>query len=197
MTIKPKIKILLVSFFVIAYSESFAQTDSINVSARNVSWFVTQLIPSPVMFNDADENESRLIFGLRWNVIPVNFSFNANKHISPVQFFYINPVRRFTGSVELFVQPELSLASFNNGQMSRFGIGTGSRIIIPVKEEGEHLAVSLGGKYTFRNDRAGKSTGYAGIEFGTYFFFNMLGLQVNYNFDKRNRFDFGAYIKFF
>jgi hypothetical protein len=58
------------------------------------------------IFQDADENNSRIQFGLRWQLIPVNISFRANDYISPVQFFMINPVRRFTGSFEVFVQPE-------------------------------------------------------------------------------------------
>lgn len=195
-----KFKILLIILFFCISSRSFAQenfADTMNVSARNISWLITQLIPSPVMLNDANQDHSRLITSLRWNVIPVNLSFSANKYISPVQFFYINPVRRFTGSIELFVQPELSLASFKYGNMGRFAIGTGSRVMIPLKQKGEHLAMSLGGKYTFRKDLVGESTGYAGVEAGLYVLFNMIGLQVNYNFDKRNRYDFGMFIKFF
>lgn len=195
-----KFKILFIVLFFGINAKIIAQenyADTMDVSAHNISWLITQIIPSPTIYNDANDNESRLITGLRWNVIPLNISFNANKYISPVQFFYINPVRRFTGSIELFVQPELSLASFKYGNMGRFAFGTGSRIMIPLKQKGEHLAMSLGGKYTFRKDLAGESTGYAGVEAGLYVLFNMIGLQVNYNFDKRNRYDFGMYIKFF
>jgi hypothetical protein len=192
-----KIKIFLITVLVGFSINSFAQVDSMNTSLRNYTWLATQILPSPTIYNDANQSESLIIFGLKWNIIPLNISFNANKYVSPVQFFYINPVRRFTGSIELFVQPELSLASFKYGQMDRFGLGTGSRIIIPIKEQGEHLAMSIGGKYTFRKDRIGGNNGYWGVETSVYVLFNMIGLQFNYNFDKRTRYDFGMYIKFF
>jgi len=192
---------LLKFFSIIFLSCIIAQTaaaqDSTRYSLRAWTWLATQTLPNPVLMHDGNETEGRLITTLRWQIIPLNISFHANKYVSPAQFFYINPVRKFTGSIELFVQPELSLASFNYGNMSRFGLATGSRITIPIKEQGEHMAISIGGKYTFRKDEIGDNNGYWGVEAGTYFFFDMIGMQFNYNFDKRTRYNIGIYIKLF
>ncbi len=81
-------------------------------AVKLLSWTLLQAIPSPVYNHDASSVDGRLSFGLKWNIVPVNFSFAANKYVSPVQFFMVNPVRRNAGSVELFVQPEVSTAGF-------------------------------------------------------------------------------------
>jgi len=190
------IKYLALVFTLLFSVNTYAQ-DNTQVSKRNVSWLLSQFIPSPIVFHDGNSNDGRIISGLQWNVTPLNISFNANKYVSPAQFFYINPVRRFTGSIELFAQPQITFASFKYGEMDRFGIATGSRIMIPLKEEGEHLAMSVGGKYTFRKDRIGENNGYWGVEGGVYALFGMAGLQVNYNFDKRTRYEIAFYLKFF
>jgi len=187
----------LILTFLLLFSISASAQDSTRISVRNKTWLLAQLAPSPYLMHDANGTEGRLISGLRWNIIPFNFSFSANKYVSPAQFFFINPVRKFSGSIELFVQPEISLASFKYGEMDRFGLATGSRITIPLKQRGEHLSMSVGGKYTFRKDRIGDNNGYWGIETGIYAIFNMMGLQFNYNFDNRTRYDIGIYFKFF
>ncbi len=190
------LKKLFISFLLLISITASAQ-DSTRAALRNRTWLATQLLPTPVLMHDGNETDGRLITSLRWQVIPLNFSFHANKYISPFQFFYVNPVRKFTGSIELFVQPELSLANFNYGNIGRFGLGTGSRITIPVKQQGEHMAISIGGKYTFRKDLLADNNGYWGIETGMYFIADMVGVQFNYNFDKRTRYNIGLYIKLF
>lgn len=190
-------KFLFLILLLFALSNTASSQDSTRSSLRLWTWLITQTLPNPVLMHDANETEGRLIITLRWQIIPLNISFRANKYVSPAQFFYINPVKKFTGSIELFVQPELSLASFQYGKMSRFGLATGSRLTIPIKEQGEHMAISIGGKYTFRKDEIGENDGYWGIEAGTYLFFDMVGMQFNYNFDKRTRYNIGLYIKIF
>ena len=54
---------------------------------------------------------------------------------------------------------------------------TRSRINIPVKNYGEHLYVSLGGKYNFRKNNIENKNGYYGIEGGVYALFGILGFQ--------------------
>lgn len=187
----------LAIIFTLLFSLSASAQDNTQVAKRNTSWILSQLIPSPVLFHDGNSDDGRLIYGFQWNITPLNISFNANEYISPAQFFYINPVRRFTGSIELFVQPQIPLASFKYGEMDRFGLSTGSRIMIPLKEQGEHLAMSVGGKYTFRKDRIGENNGYWGVETGVYALFGMAGVQFNYNFDNRTRYEIALYLKFF
>lgn len=171
-------------------------TDVENRSARNISWAISQLLPSPTWLSDMDDSHSSLTFALRWQITPVNISFNTNKYVSPVQFFFVNPMRRYTGSLEIFVQPEIATGSFEYGKYNKLGIGVGSRINIPLKNMGEHLYMSIGGKYTFRKSQIDDRNGYAGIEGGVYAIFGLLGIQANYNFSDRSRYNFGIYIKY-
>jgi hypothetical protein len=189
-------KILLITVCLVFGKTPFSQ-DRTNTSAEYLTWSLLQIIPSPVFFQDAGNNNARIQFGLRWQVIPLNVSFRSNKYISPFQFFKINPVRKFTGSMELFVQPEWATAGFKYSNLGRFGLSAGSRIIIPVSGDGENLSASIGGKYNYRKDLVGVNNGYFGIEAGVYAIYGVLGLQLNYNFDKRSRYSFGVYFKYF
>lgn len=173
-------------------------TDAENKSARNISWILMQLLPSPVWLDDRNQQtgSSSLNFAFRWQITPINISFSTNKYVSPVQFFFVNPMRRYTGSVEFFIQPELATATMSNSGYNKTGLGIGSRINIPVKNYGEHLYVSLGGKYNFRKSNIENKNGYYGIEGGVYALFGILGFQFNYNFDKNSKYNFGLYIKY-
>lgn len=177
-------------------NSSFAQ-DNTDTKAKYLSWAALQLLPSPVFIHDGDENNNRVVFGLRWQVTPVNISFRANKFVSPVQFFMINPVRKFTGSAELFVQPEWAAGIFKYSRLGRFGISAGTRITFPVSNMGESIAASIGGKYNYRNDFDSNKDGYWGLEGGVYFYYGIVGLQFNYNFDAKSKYNAGIYFKFF
>jgi len=186
--------LLIVSAFI--RTEIFAQ-DSTDYSKMYTSWAMMQIIPSPVIFQDSDGNNSKVQFGLRWQLIPLNISFRSNKFTTPLQFFKINPVRRFTGSMDIFVQPEWTVTGFKYSGLSRFGISAGSRIILPIKGDGEKMAFSLGGKYTHRNDAITGKNGYWSAEGGIYFLFGFVGLQFSYNFDERSRYNIGFFLKYF
>jgi hypothetical protein len=161
------------------------------------SWAMMQIIPSPVIFQDSDGKNSKVQFGLRWQLIPLNISFRSNKYTTPLQFFKINPVRRFTGSMDIFIQPEWTLSGFKYSGLSRFGISAGSRIILPIKGDGEKISFSVGGKYTHKNDAETGKNGYWSVEGGLYFLFGFVGLQFSYNFDERSRYNIGFYLKYF
>lgn len=161
------------------------------------SWTLLQAVPSPVYNHDANDNDGRLSFALRWNIVPVNYSFNANKYVSPVQFFMVNPVRRLSGSVELFVQPEISTAGFDYAGYDDFGIGSGIRYTFPIKEYGEHLAGSVGAKYYHRNSGSGSDEDYFGVEGGLYILFGIFGLQGTYNFNDRSSYSISLNFKYF
>ena len=158
-----------------------------------------QLIPFPDFISDKANDHTTINLALRWQVIPLNISFRANKYVSPFQFFKINPTRRFSGSMELFAQPELSLGNTDeNSGLSKFNLGTGLRFIIPLKNQGETYAMSLGAKYTIRKDHStAAKDNYFGIEGGFYMFFGIIGVQANYNFDERARYSIGLFFKYF
>jgi hypothetical protein len=170
--------------------------DKTNKSAEYISWAVLQAVPSPVLYQDSDEKNARVQFGLRWQITPVNISFRANRYVSPFQFFLINPARKFTGSVEMFVQPEVT-SEFKYANLSRFGIGAGSRVTIPVSGDGQNVSVSLGGKYNYRKDFSGGNDHYFGIEAGLYVIYGILGIQFNYNFNSKTKYNIGFYFKYF
>ncbi len=166
-------------------------------TAKYLTWTALQLLPSPVLIQDANEYNARVQFALRWQVTPLSISFRSNKYVSPLQFFMINPVRRFTGSVEFFVQPEWATASFKYSNLARFGLNAGSRILLPLKGDGEIFSFSIGAKYNYRKDLLNNNNGFSGIETGIYAIYGILGLQFTYNFDKRSRYNVGFYFKYF
>ena len=192
-----KPSIILVILLVLALKSVSYSQDSTNYSKMYTSWALMQLIPSPVLIQDSDNNNAKVQFALRWQLIPFNISFRSNKYTSPLQFFKINPVRRFTGSMDIFVQPEWTLMGFKYSGFSRFGISAGSRIILPIKGDGEKISFSLGGKYTHRKDDLTGKNGYWSAEGGVYFLFGFVGLQFDYNFDDRTKYNVGFYLKFF
>lgn len=182
-------------------SISFAQykekiTDNEKYSLKYISWIIMQTIPSANWTNDRNDQYSQNVFGLKWNITPLNISFSTNKYVSPVQFFMVNPMRKYTGSLEFFVQPEWALSSMNYSGYQRFSVAAGSRINIPVRNMGEHLYVSLGGKYNFKQNASSDNTGYYSVEGGAYVLFGMLGLTFNYNFDDYSKYSFGINFKY-
>ncbi len=179
------------------FSNAHTQDFKENEAKKYLSWALMQVIPSPTLFQDTDGDNSRVQFGLKWQVIPINISFRANKYVSNTQFFMINPVRRFTGSIEAFVQPEILTSGFKYSNLENFGISTGSRIVLPLVEYGENVSASIGMKYTFRKSIDEVSKGYTGVEAGIYIFGSMIGLQYTQNFNSRTNYNISLYLKYF
>lgn len=186
---------ILILAFLIVIKNSYSQSE--NRTSEIISWSLLQLVPSPVFLNDANEVNSQTKFGLRWNIIPLNYSFSANKYVSPIQFFKINPVRRFTGSVEVFLQPELITSSFEYSNLKNYSIGAGTRVLLPVFNRGEDVAFSLGGKYTYRKTKNENIENSFGVETGIYFFGGIIGLQYTRNFSSESKYNFGFYFKYY
>ena len=161
------------------------------------TWSLVQVIPSPSFYQDKNNENSRLQFGLKWNITPVNYSFNANKLVSPVQFFKVNPMRRYGGSVELFVQPEWTTSAYKYSDLDRFSISPGVRFFIPLAEYGEYLSGSLGAKYTIRNDKQNNNKNVFGLEAGSYIFYGIIGLNFTYNFTNDSRYNFSINLKYY
>ncbi len=190
-------RVVVILIILISFKFSYSQNRDRNASGEVISWTLLQLIPSPVFYDDNNNENSQMKFGLRWNIIPVNYSFSANKYVSPFQFFRINPVRRFTGSVEVFLQPELITSKFEYSNLKQFGLSTGSRVIIPVFNKGEDIAISLGGKYSFRKTKNDNTKNCYGIETGIYFLGGILGFQYTKNFNSDSEFNFGIFFKYY
>ncbi len=194
-----KTAILITFLALLLVSGNSYSQDSTRTGLEIATFTVLQLIPFPNFISDASPENKTINVTLRWQVVPLNFSFRANKYVSPFQFFMVNPARRFAGSVEFFAQPEYSLGNTpSNSGLSRFTLGTGMRLILPLKNQGETYAASLGVKYNLRKDVSGAcENNYFGIEGGVYIFFGLIGIQANYNFDERARYSVGLYFKYF
>lgn len=120
-----------------------------------------------------------------------------NKFIPKVHLFMVNPLHRHSGSIELFVQPELALRDYTNSEMKRFSLAAGSRLFLPLIEHGEYLSFSIGGKYTLRRDMNNNKMNTFGVEGGLYSIFGIAGLQFTYNFTKQNKYNISLYIKYY
>lgn len=188
---------LIILIFLCNFTNISLSQNNENTSAKYSQWALIQLVPSPVFFHDGDGINNRVQFGLRWNITPLSISFKSNKFISSVQFFMINPVRRFTGSFEIFVQPEWTTAAFHYAELNRFGVSGGGRFIIPLKGGGETFAFSLGGKVNYRKDKIAEKNFSEGIEAGLYVIYGILGVQFTYNFNSRSKYNAGFYFKYF
>lgn len=183
--------VLLIGFSTFTYAQDYTRT-----TAKYLTWGVLQLVPSPVIYQDANTDNARVQFGLRWHVTPLSISFRTNKYTTPFQFFMVNPVRRFTGSAEIFVQPEWQVTSKYSGY-DKFSVSAGGRIVFPIKGDGEIFSGSIGAKYTARKNSIDDSNGYYGIEAGFYVLFGLVGIQANYNFNDKSRYNVGLYFKYF
>lgn len=174
-----------------------SQVKEENLLLKWGSWAVLQAIPSPVLFEDKNDRNSRLKFGLEWQIIPFSFSFNANKYVSKLNFFYIRPVKRFSGSAELFFEPSVITGNYKYSDLQRFSFKSGSRLVLPLAQGGEYLAVSLGAGYYRQKTMAGEPVEGLTYEAGIYSFFGMLGLKFNYNHKAHSRYNIGLYFKYY
>jgi hypothetical protein len=130
-------------------------------------WIFTQLIPSP----EVAGGDSSVQFGLRWQVTPILYSFGINPRLSPWRSLVVEPIVRQSGSVELFLSPELFVGSLES-LMLRGGV----RSYFPVLAKGEELSVSVGTSYTYMSGRSG-----VGYELGAYVLYGTLGIQLTYD----------------
>jgi hypothetical protein len=120
-----------------------------------------QLVPSPEVL----AGQSGAHFGLRWQVTPALYSFGIHRSKSPWRSFIVEPVVRQSGSMELFVSPEVALGTL--------GVRTGVRSYFPLVQRGEYLSWSVGSGFA----RLG-SQNSAFYEAGAYVLFGLFGLQA-------------------
>jgi len=190
-------KTVLLIIVLIFARNLFSQDFPDEKANKYLSWALYQLVPSPAFFQDANDENARIQFGFKWHITPLSVSFWHNKYVSPVQSFFIYPARRFSGSAEIFIDPELATSSFNYSNVSIFGASLGSRVILPLPGKGENICFSLGGKITLRKNFDDDKNYYSGAETGMYFFGGLVGFQYTRNFNTKTKYNFNLYIKYF
>lgn len=132
-------------------------------------WALFQLVPSPEL-GFGDEGA---LFGLRWQLTPLLYSFATDRRLDRFRWFIAEPVVRHSGSLELFVSPEY--LALDGGIGARFGVRAGVRSYFGLLARGEYLSVSLGSSYVHFRDHQGVA-----FEAGAYVLFGSLGLQLTY-----------------
>jgi hypothetical protein len=130
-------------------------------------WIFTQLIPSPEVAAGTDGAH----FGLRWQVTPILYSFGINPRLSPWRALVVEPIVRQSGSIELFLSPELFTGSLFQTPLVRAGV----RSYFPLVAKGDELSMSIGTSYTNMNGQNG-----VGWEAGVYVLYGTVGVQVTY-----------------
>jgi hypothetical protein len=178
-------------------TSSYGQVKTNNELLKWTTWVLLQTVPSITYYEDRNESDSRIKFGLQWQVIPLSYSFSTNKYVSPISSFFIRPVKRFSGSAELFFQPEFIPGNFKYAGLKRFMFKTGLRVIIPAAHRGEYLSFSLGAGYYKQESNTGKNIDGMTYEASIYSFFGMVGLKLNYNQNAVSRYNFGMYFKYY
>jgi hypothetical protein len=128
-------------------------------------WAATQLVPSPLLVIGKDHVGG----GLRWQVTPLLYSFGIAER--PVRAFFVSPIARHSGSLELHVSPEWACCRPGNG--TSWLVRAGLRLYLPLLEHGEKLSWSLGASY----HRAAGGGGAAG-DLGLSTFSGIFGLNV-------------------
>ncbi|RPI15392.1 MAG: hypothetical protein EHM58_14280 [Ignavibacteriae bacterium] len=190
-------KLHLIVLIIVSCTSSLSQVKTNNELLKWTTWILTQAIPSVTYYEDRNETDSRLKFGLQWQVIPLSYSFNSNKYVSPVSSFFISPSKRFSGSAEIFFQPEFIPGNFKYADLKKFMFKTGIRAIVPVFHKGEYLSFSLGAGYYQQKNSSNNIIDGLTYEAAVYSFYGMLGVKFNYNNKAVSRYNFGLYFKYY
>src|SRR5689334_10224774 len=95
-------------------------------------WMLAQTVPSP----ELGAGGPSPVFGLRWQITPLLYSFGIYRKLSPWRLFVVEPLTRQSGSIELFVSPEFLAGDW----LARVGV----HATFPVLERGEKLAFTIG-----------------------------------------------------
>jgi hypothetical protein len=138
--------------------------------AASLGWAVMQLIPSPELgFGD-----DGAVFGLRWQLTPVLYSFATDGRLNRWRWFIAEPIVRQSGSIELFASPEY--LALDGGIADRFGVQLGLRSYFGLIGRGDNLSLSLGSSYYHFAQARGVA-----FEAGAYVLFGSLGLVLTYS----------------
>lgn len=111
-------------------------------------WLLAQLVPSPSLgfghathtdVFGASEQRVDVSFGFRWQVTPVLWSWGVHRGLSPWRFLVVDPVARFSGSLETTFALDYFL-----GYVDRLIVRPGIAANFPLVQRGEYLSMSLG-----------------------------------------------------
>jgi hypothetical protein len=188
---------LCLLFVILLSSAVFAQAEREKPLLKYTSWAAMQLLPSPVFFEDKGNGKSGTEFGFEWQVTPLSYTFNPNKYLNHFSALIINPVKKFTGSAEIFFTPQYALSSFDYSRMKRYMYNTGARVYFPLAQGGEYLSFSLGaGYYSQKNEFNSKVEGIM-YEAGIYSVFGVFGLKFAYKQNAVSKYNLGFYLKYY
>lgn len=149
-----------------------------------LGWWLTQLVPSPEIAGGTatlttpaggapgapvvTSEETKLAFGLRWQLTPVLWSWGTSRHVSRWRFLVADPLARHAGSIELHTTLE-----YVWGHVDRMIVRPGVRAYFPLHQRGEYLSASIGTS-TYSYDETMRVAYDAGI----YTLFGLFGLEV-------------------
>jgi hypothetical protein len=136
----------------------------------SLDWALWQLLPSP----ELGVGEDGAVFGLRWQVTPLLYSFATDARLSRWRWLVAEPIVRHSGSLELFASPEY--LALDGGIGARFGVRAGVRSYWGVIGRGDNLSLSIGSSAFHFRDADGVS-----FEAGAYVLFGGLGLVLTYS----------------
>ena len=174
-----------------------AQAERENIFIKYPSWALMQLIPSPVFFEDNGNGRHGTEFGFEWQVTPLSYTFKPNKYLGHFSVLMVKPVKKFSGSAEIFFTPQFVTGGFDNTKAKRYMYNTGARVYFPLAQGGEYLSFSLGaGYYSQKNEFNSKVEGIM-YEAGLYSVFGMFGLKFAYKQNALSKYNIGFYIKYY
>ena len=129
------------------------------------AWTVAQLLPSPLLV----VGEGHLGGGMRWQLTPLLVSFGIAAR--PVRSFFVAPIARHSGSIELHFSPEWACcaAGGDSSWLARVGL----RAYFPLLEHGEVLSWSVGASGYYAADGVGPAG-----DLGIYTLFGVLGFTL-------------------
>lgn len=101
------------------------------------TWIDWQLVPNFTVTSTPPQAP----FGFEWEATPLLYSFGISRLVSPWYSFIVEPVARFTGSIEVVVTGQFYPYKLGT---SHFGHSAQLLGHIPLIERGEHLALNIG-----------------------------------------------------
>jgi hypothetical protein len=134
-------------------------------------WAVLQLIPS----SEVVIWDGTIRYGARWQITPLLYSFGGNRKLSRWRSFVVEPIVRHSGSIELYVAPEVLSGGFAN-DADRWIVRGGLRSYIPLLDRGEYLSASFGSSVLTARGTAG-----VGVDAGLHTFGGLFGVRVGYS----------------
>jgi len=154
---------------IVALTAGHAAAD--DIPTPSLDWAIFQILPSPGLTVATAGGD--VAYTMRWQLTPILYSFGVRSEVTPWRALVAEPLVRYGGSLELFVDGEYT----GRGEFAdRWGLRSGARVYLPLVQHGENAALSFGASYL----RAAGANGM-GLELGGYVLYGVLGLQITYS----------------